>query len=75
MSFQAYIDNIHTKTGLWPADFKAAAEAAGIFAPDMKAMTMVNFLKQNYDLGHGHSMAIVQAFKNEGWIIDPKVKK
>jgi hypothetical protein len=74
MSFQAYIDNIKTKTGKAPVDFKKAAEEAGIYAYDMKAMTLVNFLKEKYDLGHGHSMAIVQAFKNEGWIADPKKK-
>ncbi len=74
MSFQAYLDNIYDKTGKTPQDFKEAAEKAGIFSPDMKAMTMVNFLKENYGLGHGHSMAIVQAFKNEGWINDPKKK-
>lgn len=74
MSFQAYIDNVHAKTGLWPKDFKEAAEKAGIFSYDMKAMTMVNFLKEKYGLGHGHSMAIVQAFKNEGWVA-PKPKK
>lgn len=74
MSFQAYIDNIHAKTGKWPADFKADLETAGIFSLDMKAMAIVNFLKEKYDLGHGHSMAIVQAFKNEGWLTDPKKK-
>lgn len=74
MSFQAYLDNIEAKTGKTPKDFKEAAEKAGIFSYDMKATTMVNFLKENYDLGHGHSMAIVQAFKNEGWIADPKKK-
>ena len=74
MSFQADIDNIHDKTGLWPKDFKETAEKAGIYSFDMKAMTMVNFLKEKYNLGHGHSMAIVQAFKNEGWLADPKKK-
>ena len=75
MSFQAYIDNIHAKTGLWPADFKTAAEEAGILTPDVKVMSLVNFFKDKYELGHGHSMAIVQAFKNEGWLADPKKKQ
>lgn len=74
MSFQAYIDNIHAKTGLWPEDFKEAAEQAGIFSYDMKVMTMVNFLKEKYGLGHGRAMSIVQAFRNEGWLASPKKK-
>lgn len=74
MSYQAYLDNIEAKTGMKPADFKRAAEEAGIYSYDMKAMTLVNFLKEKYDLGHGHGMAIVLAFKIEGWLADPKKK-
>ena len=72
MTFQAYIDNIHAKTGLWPKDFKADMEQAGILTPDVKVMTLVNFMKEKYGLGHGHAMAIVQAFKDEGWLKVPK---
>jgi len=73
MTFQAYIDNIHAKTGLWPKDFKEAAEKAGLLTAGVKVMSLVNFFKQKYGLGHGHAMAIVQAFKNEGWL--PSAKK
>lgn len=66
MSFQAYIDNIQAKTGLTPADFEAAARAKGLLEPGVKVMQIVNWLKEDYDLGHGHAMAIVQAFKNSG---------
>ena len=68
MSFQAYIDNIKEKTGKTPADFKKEASKAGIYSKDMKAGDLVKFLKENYDLGHGHSMAIWAVFKNEGWV-------
>ena len=57
MSFQAYIDNIKAKTGKTPTQLKQAAEKAGIYSPDMKAGDLVKFLKDEFDLGHGHSLA------------------
>ncbi|MEQ1837368.1 MAG: DUF4287 domain-containing protein [Candidatus Nitrotoga sp.] len=43
-----------------------------MFSKDMKAGDLVDWLKQEYDLGHGHSMAIWAVFKDEGWVNDPK---
>jgi len=68
MSFEAYIENIYTKTGKTPLELKQAAEKAGVYSPDMKAGDLVKFLKDEFDLGHGHSMAIWLFFKNEGWV-------
>lgn len=68
MSFQAYLDNIKAKTGKTPEDFKAAMEAKGVYKVDMKATELVDFLKQEYDLGHGHAMAIWAYFKSKGWV-------
>lgn len=71
MSFQAYIDNIKAKTGLSPADFKKKAEAKGLLAkggalkPDVKAGEIVQWLKDEYGLGHGHAMAIYATFKGK----------
>jgi len=66
MSFQAYIDNIHAKTGKTPEEFEKLAREKGFFEPGVKVMTIVNWLKEDFDLGHGHAMAIVQCFKNSG---------
>ena len=74
MSFQAYIDNIYAKTGKTPDDFLKAAKAKGMVGPDVKVMQIVNWLKEDYGLGHGHAMAIVLTFKNAGAISDPKKK-
>jgi len=74
MSFQAYIDNIHAKTGKTPLELKQAAQEAGIYSYDMKAGDLAKFLKDEYGLGHGHSMAIWLVFKTEGWVADPKKK-
>jgi hypothetical protein len=75
MSFQAYIDNIKAKTGKTPEQLKAAATKAGIYNSMMKASELVAWLKNEYDLGHGHSMAIWAVWKDKGWVQAPKQKK
>lgn len=75
MSFQAYIDNIRDKTGKTPEDFKKLLEKEGLLKPNFKATDLVNWLKDNFDLGHGHSMAIWAVFKSKGWVQDIKKKK
>lgn len=68
MSFQAYLDNIQTKTGKSPEDFKKLAEKKGFLKsgklkPEVKAGEIVDWLKKDFKLGHGHSMAIYALFK------------
>ncbi len=73
MSFQAYINNIKEKTGKGPGDFKKMAEKKGFtkngeIKPGLKAGEIVTWLKEDFDLGHGHSMAIyaiLKGIKNE----------
>lgn len=70
MSFQAYLDNIQTKTGKTPDDFKAMAaekgfaDQAGLTA-GTKAGTIIDWLKQDFGLGHGHAMAIFALLKGK----------
>ncbi len=74
MSFQAYLDNIKLKTGKSPADFKKLAEKKGFtqkgkLKPGVKAAEIVKWLKEDFKLGHGHSMAIyalLKGMKKEG---------
>ena len=68
MSFQAYLDNIATKTGKSPDDFRAWADArnyldGGLLRGEITAGTVVADLKHEFDLGHGHAMAIVALLK------------
>ena len=63
MSFQAYLDNIKAKTGKSADDFKKLAEKKGLLKPDIKAGEIVAWLKKDFDLGHGHAMAIYTVFK------------
>lgn len=72
MTFQAYIDNIKAKTGKTPEELKDLADKAGVYKPDMKTGELVTWLKQEFDLGHGHSMAIWHVFKQSGWVNSPK---
>jgi Domain of unknown function (DUF4287) len=65
MSFQAYINNIKAKTGKSPEDFKKIAEKKGLLKPGVKAGEIVAWLKGDFDLGHGHAMAIYAAFKGK----------
>lgn len=74
MSFQAYLDNIKTKTGKGPNDFREIAEQKGFLQngklrPSVKAGDIIQWLKNDFQLGHGHAMAIYALFKgvkNEG---------
>ena len=61
MTIQAYFDSIKAKTGLGPDDFRAAAAAKGLLGPDVKTASIVAWLKEDYGLGTGHSMALVAA--------------
>jgi hypothetical protein len=68
MSFQAYLDNIQQKTGKTPDDFKQLAEKKGFLQKGklktgVKAGQVVQWLKKEFALGHGHAMAIYALFK------------
>jgi len=58
MSFQAYLDSIQKKTGKGPDDFRKLAETRGYLRTDMKAGEIVEWLKSEFKLGHGHAMAL-----------------
>lgn len=73
MSFQAYLDNIEQKTGKTPNELVALAEAKGFTGPDMKAGPIVAWLKEDFDLGRGHAMALVHVFRNGDRISDKHV--
>ena len=68
MSFQAYLANIKTKTGKSPDEFRKLAEAKGFavkgqLKEGVKATEITNWLKQEFELGHGHAMAIYALLK------------
>ncbi len=68
MSFQTYLKNIQEKTGNGPADFRRLAAEKGftendVLKPTAKASQVVDWLKADYGLGHGHAMAIYALLK------------
>ncbi|MEU0489002.1 DUF4287 domain-containing protein [Nocardiopsis sp. NPDC006139] len=71
MSFQAYLDTIEDKTGLTPRQLVDLAKERGLDAPDTKAGVILAWLKEDYDLGRGHGMALVHVIK-KGPKIDAK---
>lgn len=73
MSFQAYLDNIEDKTGKTPNEFIALAKEKGFDDPSVKATEIVNWLKGDFGLGHGHAMALVHVIKHGATISDKNV--
>jgi hypothetical protein len=70
MSFQAYLDNVEAKTGKSADALKAIAIDKGLadesgLAPGVKATAVVDWLKRDFDLGHGHAMSIVAWIKGK----------
>ena len=65
---QSYLQNIKAKTGKGPEDFRRLAAEKGFTNGDtlkdgVKAGDIVAWLKQDFDLGHGHAMAIYALLK------------
>ena len=68
MSFQGYLKSIKAKTGQDPTDFRKAAEEkgfteSGAIKAGVKAGEIVKWLQADYELGHGHAMAIYALLK------------
>ncbi len=74
MSFQSYLNNIEAKTGKNAEDFRNLAAEKGFtesgnLKKGVKAGEVVQWLKDDFDLGHGHAMAIyalLKGAKHEG---------
>ena len=68
MSFQGYLKAIKEKTGKEPKDFRNLADQKGFSTEgklndNIKAGEIVTWLKEDFDLGHGHAMAIYALLK------------
>ncbi|WP_420112693.1 DUF4287 domain-containing protein [Pseudactinotalea sp.] len=72
MSFQAYLDAVETKTGLTPRELLTAARERG-FDESTKAGPILAWLKEDYDLGRGHGMAMVHVITKGDVISDKHV--
>ena len=63
MTFQAYLDAVEEKTGLTPRQLIAIAHEKGLDAPGVKAGAILEWLKDDYQLGRGHGMSIVHIIR------------
>lgn len=72
MSFQAYLDAVEKKTGLTPRQLVDLARERG-FGPGTKATPILEWLKEDYDLGRGHGMALVHVITKGPRISDTHV--
>jgi hypothetical protein len=60
MTFQAYLDTIKAKTGKTPDDFRKLAAQKGL----TKYSDVMDWLKKDFGLGHGHANAMAQLIVN-----------
>lgn len=73
MSFQAYLDNIEKQTGKTPQEFVILAHEKGYDDPAVKAAEITAWLKDEFQLGHGHAMALVHVIRHGAKINDKHV--
>jgi hypothetical protein len=64
MTFQAYLDSIKAQTGKTPEDFRVLAEQKGLLKDGVKAGPVIAWLQEDFGLGRGHAMAIVQTLRD-----------
>jgi hypothetical protein len=72
MSYQAYLDAIEKKTGRTPRQLLEEAATRG-FTPTTRAADVVAWLKDDYDVGRGHAMALFGVLKNGATISNKHV--
>jgi hypothetical protein len=60
VTYKAYIDNIYAKTGKTPEDILKMAKKKGL----VKYGELLQWLKTDYGLGHGHANAIILYIQN-----------
>jgi hypothetical protein len=72
MTYQAYLDAIERKTDRTPQQLLTEAAERG-FTPTTRAGEVIGWLKGDYDLGHGHAMALYGVLKNGATISEKHV--
>lgn len=70
MSFHTYLKNIEEKTGVSPETFIDLATQKGFIKnnqikAEIKANQIINWLKEDYQLGHGHAQAMYAYIKGK----------
>ena len=71
MSYQAYLDSVKAKTGKTVADFRSLAEQKGL----TRHGEVVKWLKEEFELGHGHGTAVAGALLRPDFRTTPMADK
>lgn len=66
MTFAAYLSNIEKQTGISPDEFIRLATEKGFTKAGTRATQITDWLKADFQLGHGHAMAIYKLLKDHG---------
>ena len=74
MSFQSLIETIFNQTGKTPEEIGKLAIEKGLFDTNIRPGEVVDWLKQEFTLGQGHSMALYGLFKDMGLVKANKAK-
>ena len=69
MTFAAYLTSIEAQTGVSPDEFIRLATEKGFTKAGTKATPIIDWLKADYGLGHGHAMAIVKLLRESGGLV------
>lgn len=68
MDFDTYMAGVKTKSGMSPYELVEFLKQNGFTKKGTSATMVKNFLKEKYDIGHGHAMGI--------WgILKPKIEE
>lgn len=70
INLEAYYANFKKNTGKTPEDFKKLAKDKGYIVdgqlkPTIEAGEVMDWLKEDFNLGRGHALAIYHSFKEE----------
>ena len=67
MSFQAYLDSVVRISGKSIEAIHIKMQEDGLLIHDLKAEIFVSYLKDTYQLGRGHSMALWKYAIESNW--------
>lgn len=66
MSFEAYMRNIETQTGVSPEQMVRLAVEKGLTGPGKKSRPAIDWLMTEYKLSNAYAMAVIRLMRNKG---------
>lgn len=66
MTFEAYMRNIETQTGVNPEQMVRLATEKGLTGPGKKSRPAVDWLMAEYKLSNAYAMAVIRLMRDKG---------